>query len=315
MPKYQFYQVDVFTDRAFGGNPLAVFPDADGLDTATMQRIAREMNLSETTFVWRASASGADFKVRIFTPADELPFAGHPVVGTHWLLANLGRVKLQEPITTVKFELKVGIRAAALHVKQGKVTKVVMDHQKPQFFGVANASQVERLERAFGLPAGAVSETGWPVQVVSTGIRQLFVSVRSLADVQRLSVGRQDAKELSRLCEELDAETRCTNVSIMTLALQTVSESANVHTRMFVPGLGIPEDPATGSASGGLGAYLVENKIIPATLPTTRLIAEQGLEMERPSRIEIEVDGSPGKISMIRVGGQVAPMIEGTISW
>lgn len=315
MPKYQFYQIDVFTDQAFGGNPLAVFPDADGLDTETMQRIAREMNLSETTFVWPASGPEADFKVRIFTPADELPFAGHPVVGTHWLLANLGRVKLQEPTTTVKFELRVGVRAAALHVKGGKVTKVVMDHQKPQFFNVATHSQVERLERAFALPAGAISKTGWPVQVVSTGIRQLFVPVRSLADVQGFSVGSQDAKELTRLCEELDPETRCTNVSIMTLTMETVSKSANVHTRMFVPGLGVPEDPATGSASGGLGAYLVENKIVPATPPTTRLVSEQGLEMGRPSRIEIEIDGGPGSISMIRVGGQVAPLIEATLSW
>src|SRR5215467_13713415 len=104
MPTFSFYQVDVFTDAAFGGNPLAVFPDADGLDTETMQRIAREMNLSETTFVWPASGPEADFRVRIFTPGDELPFAGHPVVGTHWLLANLGRVSLKEPTTTVKFE-------------------------------------------------------------------------------------------------------------------------------------------------------------------------------------------------------------------
>src|SRR5258708_4461918 len=315
MPQYKFYQIDVFTDHAFGGNPLAVFPDAEGLDDATMQQIAQEMNLSETTFVFPTTAPGANFKVRIFTPASELPFAGHPVVGTHWQLANLGKVKLQEPTTTVKFELGVGVRAAALHVQNGKVTKVVMDHQQPQFLSRANAAQVERLERAFGLGPGAISATGYPVQGVSTGIRQLFAPIRSLEEVQALSVNSQDVSELSRLCEELDPETRCSNVSIMVLARQTVSPSANVHTRMFVPGLGVPEDPATGSASGGLGAYLVEHKIIPATPPTTRIISEQGLEMHRPSRIEIEVDGTPGSISMIRVGGQVAPLIEGSISW
>src|SRR5512142_2069920 len=137
MPAYHFYQVDVFTNQAFGGNPLAVFPDAAGLDDATMQRIAREMNLSETTFVFAPTRPEADFRVRIFTPEAELPFAGHPVVGTHWTLAHLGRIPLQEPVTTVRFELGVGVRAAALHVRNGKVSRVVMDHQKPLFFGVA----------------------------------------------------------------------------------------------------------------------------------------------------------------------------------
>src|SRR5258708_32809349 len=196
MPKYQFYQVAVFTDQAFGGNPLAVFPDANDLDNAPMQQIAREMNLSETTFVWPSTVPGIDFKVRIFTPADELPFDGHPVVGTHWLLANLGRVKLREPITTVKFELGVGVRAAALHVQDGKVTKVVMDHQKPQFFGVATPSQVERLERAFALPAGAISAPGWPVQAESTGIRHLFLPVPSLAEVQAFVLRGTASKDL-----------------------------------------------------------------------------------------------------------------------
>src|SRR5262245_48670106 len=119
MPKYHFYQLDVFTDQAFGGNPLAVFPDPDGLDTPTMQRLAREMNLSETTFVFPSDQAGADFRVRIFTPETELPFAGHPVVGTHWLLAHLGKVKLTAPTTRVNFALNVGVRGATLHIQDG----------------------------------------------------------------------------------------------------------------------------------------------------------------------------------------------------
>jgi trans-2,3-dihydro-3-hydroxyanthranilate isomerase len=314
MPTYRFYQVDVFADQPFGGNPLAVFPEAAGLDTTTMQRIAREMNLSETTFVFAPDQPGADFKVRVFTPEVEMPFAGHPVVGTHWTLVHLGKVKPQEPVTTVRFALGVGIRAAALHVRDGKVTRVVMDHQKPQFFGVANADQVARLEKALGLAAGAVQDTGWPVQVVSTGIRQLFVPVRSLKDVQELHPNRQDIGALSRLCQELDPVERCSGC-VMVLTRETVSPDSHVHTRMFAPGAGIPEDPATGSASGGLGAYLVENRIIRATPPMTAMIAEQGIEMGRPSRINIEVDGEPGKLGMIRVGGQVVPLIEGLITW
>jgi trans-2,3-dihydro-3-hydroxyanthranilate isomerase len=314
MPKYKFYQVDVFTDRAFGGNPLAVFPDASGLDTAQMQRIAREMNLSETTFVLPPTVPDADFKVRIFTPEAELPFAGHPVVGTHWTLAYLGWITLQEPVTTVRFELGVGVRAAAIHVKNEQVTRVVMDHQAPEFAATADSNQAAQLARALGLEPAAVLDTGWPVQVVSTGIRQLFIPVRALADVEALSPKRQDTAAMSRLCAELDPEQQC-NECLMVLTCETISPDADVHTRLFAPGLGVGEDPATGSASGGLGAYLVENGIVPATPPTTHIVAEQGIEMDRPSRLTIEVDGSPGAISMVRVGGQVVPLIEGVLAW
>jgi trans-2,3-dihydro-3-hydroxyanthranilate isomerase len=311
MPRYTFYQVDVFTDRPFGGNPLAVFPDAAGLDTATMQQLAREMNLSETTFVFPPNDPGADFKVRIFTPAGELPFAGHPVVGTHWTLAHLGRVALHAPVTTVRFELGVGVRAAALHVADGQVTQVVMDHQAPAFFAVADDEQTARLARALGLAPDAING---PVQVVSTGIRQLFVPVRALADVQALSPKRQDTAALSQLCAELDPAEHC-NECVMVLTQETVAPEATVHTRLFAPGLGVGEDPATGSASGGLGAYLVARGRLPATLPTTHLVAEQGLEMGRASRLHIAVDGEPDVITMVRVGGQVVPVIEGTAAW
>jgi trans-2,3-dihydro-3-hydroxyanthranilate isomerase len=272
------------------------------------------MNLSETTFVFPPERAGADFKVRIFTPDAELPFAGHPVVGTHWTLAHLGRVALREPVTTVHFELGVGVRAAALHVEGGRVTRVVMDHQRPEFGVTADSEQVARLARGLGLVPEAIRDTGWPVQVVSTGIRQLFIPVRSRHEIAALSPKQQDTAAMSRLCEELDPQQRC-NECLMVLALDTVDPDVQVHTRMFAPGMGIGEDPATGSASGGLGAYLVELRIIPATPPTTRLIAEQGIEMGRPSRIGIEVDGAPGAITMVRVSGSVVPVIEGVLRW
>jgi trans-2,3-dihydro-3-hydroxyanthranilate isomerase len=314
MAKYHFYQVDVFTDRAFGGNPLAVFPDASGLETARMQQIALEMNLSETTFVFPPEDPAADFKVRIFTPGGELPFAGHPVVGTHWTLAHLGRVRLIAPVTTVRFELGVGVRAAALHVENGRVTRVVMDHQQPEFSARATPDQIARLAQGLGLAPAAVLDTGWPVQVVSSGIRQLFIPVRSLAEVQALSPKQQDTAAMSRICAELDPGTHC-NECLMVLTLETTEPGVDVHTRLFAPGMGIGEDPATGSASGGLGAYLIENRIVPATPPTTHLIAEQGIEIGRPSRISIEIDGAPGAVQMIRVGGGVVPLIEGEMAW
>jgi len=314
MPKYHFYQIDVFTNQAYGGNPLAVFPEGAGLSSLQMQTIALEMNLSETTFVLPSEDPEADFKVRIFTPARELPFAGHPVVGTHWLLAHLGRVALEEPITTVRFELGVGVRAAQLHVTSGKVTKVVMDHQEPEFFATAGEEQIERLAKSLGLRSEAILETRWPVQVVSTGVPQLFVPVRTLGEIQSLQPSKQDASVMNRVLDELDPIEKDVH-AVMVLSLETERDKSDVHTRMFAPKLGIPEDPATGSASGGLGAYLIENRIVDATLPTTYITSEQGIEAGRPSTIFVEVDGPPGNITMVRVGGEVVPLIEGVMAW
>jgi trans-2,3-dihydro-3-hydroxyanthranilate isomerase len=314
MPSYEFYQVDVFTRQPFGGNPLAVFPDASGITTEEMQNIAREMNLSETTFVLPPENPNADFKVRIFTPGRELPFAGHPVIGTHWTLAHLGKIKLTEPVTRVSFELGVGIRSAALQVAHGKVTKVLMDHQQPEFGNIATPSLVAQLADALGLPIAAIEDTRLPVQVVSTGVRQLFVPVRSLTEVEAMSAAQLSVADLLHVCKSLDPEQQC-NGCIMVLTMHPSQPNVQVHTRMFAFSAGIMEDPATGSATGGLGAYLVEHEAVQVTAPTTYIVSEQGIEMYRPSRLEIEVDGEPGNISMIRVGGEVVPMLQGRISW
>src|SRR4051794_31529187 len=258
MPSYHFYQVDVFTNQAFGGNPLAVFPDAEGLTTDQMQKLAKEMNLSETTFVFKPTVPGADYKVRIFMTHGELPFAGHPVVGTQWLLAHIGRTKLQAPNVRVNFELGVGIRGARLNVEDGKVNTVIMDHQRPEFGTPANADLVAKLARALGLPTDAITATGLPVMWVSTGLRQLFAPIRSLAEVQSIQSSKVDAGLLGEVFSTLDPVENA-NFEVMVLCTETVHQTSTVHTRMFAPGIGLLEDPATGSSSGGLGAYLVHN--------------------------------------------------------
>ena len=268
MKEYRFFQVDVFTDRPFGGNPLAVFPDAEGLPTDQMQSLAREMNLSETTFVLPPGAADADFKVRIFTPAAELPFAGHPVVGTHWVLAHLGRVDLSEPVTQVRFELGVGVLSADLHVVGGKVERVVMTQDRPAFLAIVEG--ISELAQGLGLPAEAITETGLPVQLVSTGVPQMMVPVRSLAEIQALDAGKLNTAVLNRICDAVG--TKC----VMVFALATERPESAVHTRMFAPLLGVPEDPATGSANGALGAYLVHHRAVPVTEPTTHIVSEQG---------------------------------------
>jgi trans-2,3-dihydro-3-hydroxyanthranilate isomerase len=305
MKEYRFIQVDVFTDKAFGGNPLAVFPEAEGLNTQDMQWLAREMNLSETTFVLPPQAPGADFKVRIFTPAAEMPFAGHPVVGTHWVLAHLGRVPLREPVTQVRFELGVGVLPADLHVTGGKVERVVMTQGHPTFHTIVD--DLPDLAAGLGLAAQAITETGLPVQIVSTGMPQMMVPVRSLAEVQALDPGKLDAGALNRACRA--AGTEC----VMVFTTQTEQPDSTVHVRMFAPLLGVPEDPATGSANGALGAYLVHHRVVPVTEPTVYIVSEQGAEIGRPSTLYVEVDVTGGDIAVVRVGGQVVPIAEGVV--
>ncbi len=303
--EYHFVQVDVFTDRAFGGNPLAVFPDAQGLTSEQMQRLALEMNLSETTFVLPPQVPGADFKVRIFTPAAEVPFAGHPVVGTHWVLAHLGRVPLQEPVTQVRFELGVGVLPADLHVEASHVSRVVMTQARPTFHAVL--ADVGDLAAGLSLPPEAITDTGRPVQVVSTGLPQMMVPIRSLEEVQHLAASRLNVAALNRACEMTG--TDC----VLVFSLQTERSEAMVHTRMFAPRLGVPEDPATGSANGALGAYLVRHRVVPVTEPTVYIVSEQGLELGRPSTLYVEVDRAHGEISAVRVGGQVVAVAEGVV--
>ena len=305
MKEYRFVQVDVFTDVAFGGNPLAVFPDAQGLTSEEMQKLAREMNLSETTFVLPSSQPGADFKVRIFTPATELPFAGHPVVGTHWVLAHLGRVELREPITEVRFELGVGVLPAHLEVTDGQVGRVVITSDRPRLLDVMD--DVGELAAALGVPAEAITDTGLPVQVVSTGIPSLMVPIRSLVKVQEMAPSKLNVGALRRLCEPLDTHT------VLVFTFETERPQATVHVRLFAPALGVPEDPATGSANGTLAAYLVFHEAVPVAEGTNEFLSEQGAEMGRPSTLSLLVDRSGGELTRVRVGGQVVPVIEGTV--
>jgi trans-2,3-dihydro-3-hydroxyanthranilate isomerase len=295
MREYRFIQVDVFTDQPFGGNPLAVFPEAEGVTTEEMQCLAREMNLSETTFVLPPQAAGADFRVRIFTPVAEVPFAGHPVVGTHWTLAHLGRVDLHEPVTQVCFELGVGVLPADLHVKDGQVEQVVMTQDRPTFHAVLDAAQVTELALGLGLPPEAITETALPVQVVSTGLPQMMVPVR-------LNIAA-----LTRACHAVGTEC------VMVFTFETERPESTVHVRMFAPLLGVPEDPATGSANGALGAYLVHHQAVAISGPSTYILSEQGAEIGRPSTLHVHVDRAGGEITAVRVGGQVVPVAEGVV--
>lgn len=305
MKTYRFLQVDVFTDRPFGGNPLAVFPEAEGLSAEEMQALAREMNLSETTFVFRPQNPEADFKVRIFTPTMELPFAGHPVVGTHWVLAHFGYVSLSEPSVQVKFELGVGVLPADLYVVDNKVDKVVMTQSPPEFQAVLG--DVRKLAAGLLLKPEAISDTRLPVQVVSTGMPQMMVPIRSLAEVQELNPMKMDVSLLNQVCQSMQTHF------ILVFTTETANPDAMVHVRGFAHFVGVPEDPATGSANGALGAYLVKHKVVDLKEPVVHILSEQGLEMGRPSSLEVDVTHARGEPQTVRVAGCVVPVIEGVV--
>jgi trans-2,3-dihydro-3-hydroxyanthranilate isomerase len=304
MPSLRFVQVDVFTATPFCGNPLAVILDGRGLTGDQMQSIAREMNLSETTFILPPTDAAAHAKVRIFTPQLELPFAGHPVVGTGYVLVTEGLIPRPEGDFTIQLEVNVGVLPVDITCADGTVTQVTMTQRAPQFLSELPRDDVGQLARGLGIEAQEILSTGLPAQLVSTGLPQLMVPVRSLAAIRAIKL---QLEPLHTICERYDTHT------IYVFTRQAMTPGAHVHTRLFAPLAGVLEDPATGSASGALGAYLVHHRVCGGEAEVVRLENEQGYELGRPSRIFIEVSRSGASISRVRVGGGVVKIMDGTI--
>jgi trans-2,3-dihydro-3-hydroxyanthranilate isomerase len=301
MREYRFFQADVFTDRAFAGNPLAILPEADGLTTEEMQSIAKEMNLSETTFVLPARDPKARFRLRIFTPAAELPLAGHPVVGTCFLLAERGMIPLEEGTNRIYQECGAGVLPVDIVVSRGKVDRAVMTQAPPQFFD--ECADRDLLAAAVGLPPDQLLPDGLPAQVVSTALPQLIVPARSLAPFGRIEL---DLVALRRVFSEVHSDC------FMIFTRECRTPEGTVHARMFAPTVGVAEDPATGSAAGALGAYLVQRGLVKAE-PTARIVVEQGYEMGRPSTIYVEVDSDGSGPVAVRVAGKAVEVAEGKL--
>ena len=303
MRKARYVRVDVFSKQPFCGNPLAVFPEADGLTKREMQLLAKEMNLSETTFVVRPSrGSGADFRVRIFVPDNEIPYAGHPTIGTFYVLAKEGRVKLKGPVTRVMMEAIAGVMPVDIHASKGKVTKVVTHQNRPEFGPVVK--DVRRIADALSLDVGDLDPERMPVQLVSTGLPWLIVPVRTRKAVEKAAGNASVfAEAISRMPKGV--------VDMYVTCLDPLAKGSTTHSRGFsLVAKNIVEDPATGSASGCLGAYLVEHGLVPRKR-AVRIVNEQGYEIGRPSRIDIEVVSEDGRIEQVMVGGSVVHMMDG----
>jgi trans-2,3-dihydro-3-hydroxyanthranilate isomerase len=295
----RFVQVDVFTERVFGGNPLAVVFEAEGLSDPLMQAIAREMNCSETTFLLPPTRPDCAARVRIFTPAREVPFAGHPTIGTAWVLATEKRL----PENSLRFNLEEGIGPVEVTLEGEPVRPsfLWMRHGEARFG--PELTNRDGFARALGL-AGSDLLAGAPVRTGSTGSAFLYIPLRDREVVDR---ARLDVPAL------LAAQGEGPKVGVFVFAPDPDPKARRVYSRMFAPHTsGVPEDPATGSASGPLGAYLVERGLV-APADTVDIVSEQGTRMGRPSFIRIRVGMSAGRISEILVGGSVVPVIEGCL--
>lgn len=266
-----------------------------------MQTIAREMAFSETTFILPAETSDTDVRVRIFTPSTELPMAGHPTIGTTFALAHEGRIPRGRP--TVTLGLGVGPTPVLLEWESDRLRFAWMMQPVPEFG--PTPTDIKRLASALEVEEKNIRDTMLPVQVVSSGVPFLFVPLLSRAAVNTAVLDR-DA--LRRFCQAADLP----ELPVFVFSLEKVDDDATVFSRMFAPVFGIPEDPATGGASGPLGCYLVHHGAVPAK-QAAHMVSLQGVKMGRPSRIHISIGARDGLIDRVRVGGQSVLIGEGTI--
>ena len=298
----RYLTADVFTDRRFGGNQLAVFPDARAISPELMPQIAREFNYSETTFVLPPTNPAHTAKVRIFTPGGELQFAGHPTVGTAHVLATIGAVPLAGNETHIVLEEGVGPVPVVIRAEGGKPTFVQLSAAKLPEVGPPPPSS-KTLAAMLSLPIDALCDGEMSPQAVSCGTPFLFVPLRDRAAVANARI-RVDLWESALASYVTD--------KVFVFAMDGEGPGSDVRARMFAPGIGVPEDPATGSACVALGGYLAERD--PRFDGTLRWVVEQGFEMGRPSILDVEADKNDGVVTAARVGGKTVIVCEGTMT-
>ncbi|MBY0494945.1 MAG: PhzF family phenazine biosynthesis protein [Cyanobacteria bacterium] len=298
--RYQHY--DVFTDTMFEGNQLAVFEDARGLSSAQMQAITREMNFSECTFLLPVEAAGTDIRMRIFTPGRELPMAGHPVIGSTFALADLGVIKKGQ--ASFVFGLNVGPTRVELTWEGDRLSFAWMDQRTPEFR--EPVSPRPAIIRSVGLDPSAVDATGLPIEEVSCGNAFVLVPVKT-----REAVDAADADVPAM--KKLQSAFPGGHVGVLFFTMDTRDPNVTVYSRMFAPSAGIVEDPATGSAAGPLGSYLVKHGLVHRN-EMRDMVNLQGAVMGRPSRLHMRIEEEEGAISRVQAGGQSVLVGSGQIN-
>jgi len=287
-------QVDAFTEVAFGGNPCAIFFDSQDLDEPTMLAITREMNLSESSFVRPSKI--ADFGVRYFTPMGEIPLAGHPTIATVYALVESGRLQLSGNLTRIQLELQVGPIPIEIRSENGLVKNITMSQKKPQFLKTYNPDLVLPV---FGLTKeDLVPEV--PIQTISTGTPQLMICVKNIDILHKLNTNSKAYQELHQNSDWFSTHIFC---------LGGITPTGKTFARHLSPPPDIFEDPFTGSATGGMAAYLWHYGLLDEPI----FIAEQGHWMKRPGQAKVEVIGLRDEIETVKVGGPAVMVLSGTL--
>jgi trans-2,3-dihydro-3-hydroxyanthranilate isomerase len=298
--KYLHY--DVFTDRRFEGNQLAVFHDARGLSATQMQTITKEMNFSECTFILPSETPGTDVRMRIFTPGTELPMAGHPTIGSTFALAELGVIKPGQE--SFVFGLGVGPTRVELSWQGTRLSFAWMDQSLPEV--KQPATPRPDIIRAVGLDARDVDATGLPIEEISCGNPFTIVPV---ATRQAVDAAEPDMAAMRRLKSAFPSN----HVGVFFFTAEPVDPAVMAYSRMFAPGAGVAEDPATGSATGPLGCYLVRHGLADRA-QMRDMVSLQGVSMGRPSRLHMRIaQEASGAITRVQVGGKSIRVGEGSI--
>ena len=301
MAQFRYVTCDVFTAERFGGNQLAVFPDARGIPEELMLPITREFNYSETTFVFPAREAANTRHVRIFTPGGEVPFAGHPTVGTAHVLASIGEIALTGDLTKIVFEEGVGPVPVTIRSRHGVPEFCQLSVAKLPEIGPP-PPDIAALAAVLGLGAEELLGGEWEPEALSCGLPFLFVPVRDLGAVARARV-KIDVWEATL------AGTWAPEIFVFARGGERAG--SDFHARMFAPGISVPEDPATGSANAALAGYLAARADLRDGMLRWRV--EQGFEMLRPSIVEVEADVVAGMVTGVRVGGGTVVVCEGAM--
>ena len=297
---YRYLHLDVFTNRLFGGNQLAVFPSASGMTAGQMQAIAREINFSESTFILPRERDDTDIRMRIFTPGAEMPMAGHPTVGSTFALALEGVIPAGRRRWV--FGLNIGPTPVDIDWDGTRPTFVWMTQRRPEFG--RTLPDIGGAARALGLDPVDIHVTGLPVQDVSCGVPFIFVPLSTRAAVDAAALDRWAFARLAADAGVTDER------AVFVFSTEPGPDAATVYSRMFAPELGVVEDPATGAASGPLGCYLVHHRVVPPD-HADQILSLQGEKMGRPSWIHIAIATNGADITDVRVGGEAVLVATG----
>ncbi|MDR3561304.1 MAG: PhzF family phenazine biosynthesis protein [Negativicutes bacterium] len=302
MKTFGIKTVDAFTTKAFSGNPAGVVTAAAGLSPEEMQKIANEMNLVETTFVFPPQAAGADFLIRYFTPQSEVAVAGHPTIATIHALIEDGKIKPAGQLHQVQIETGAGVLPVTIEGAPDGGYRITLTLATPRF----EAARLSHAELAVLLGTdGSNVDTRYAIQKMYTGIYWFVAKLTTLAAIRTLRPDLAGIAELSR-------REKVTGIQVFTT--ETENPECDFHVRTFLPNEGINEDPVCGTGNSCIGAFIVENAILP-TNGQSLFTSEQGLEVGRPGRVYVEVEGKPRAVTKVRVSGTAVTVLTGEIQF